>query len=680
MRAVAILGIALSLGGMQPFFKSAQASDIDPILSEIVVTGERQDASLRELAGNTSQLDSEEIDFVRYTHINEALARVPGVFIHRGSGQEHLTAIRSPVLTGGAGAGSFLYLEDGIPLRAAGFANVNGLFEAHGDVAERIEVVRGPGSALYGSNAVHGLINFITPEPVEGRLASVDLAGGSFGRYRLKTRLSQSIGKFGYFAGFSADKENGFRDETGFDQQKLTFRSDYKTGKTHLIALLHAQNLNQETGAFIRGADAFENRSLAKTNPNPEAFRDARSVRAAMRIERDLGSDDKLVVTPYVRWNDMDFLLHFLPSRALEESGHQSAGVQSTYYRNFEGGHEALVGVDVEVTDGFLKEIQSLPSFGSFPQGVHYDYEVVSTVVAPYIQLEYQVSTWLRASAGLRYEYTKYDYENLTDSNTVGRFQRPSDREDDFSNFLPKFGLVADVNENTVGYVNYSRGARAPQTSDLYRLQSRQSVGDIKSERLDSIEVGLRGSLWGAQYQVSGFYMKKRNFFFRDTDGFNVANGRTKHRGVEVELEVPLTDTLFLAGAATYARHTYDFDNTVSVNSTESIVRGDEVDTAPRLLSNARLGWAVSDELFAEFEWIRVGRYYTDASNQHDYDGHNLFNVRMDWAFCENAKAYAVITNLANSTYAERADFSFGTDRYFPGETRAFQLGVQAAL
>ena len=50
------------------------------------------------------------------------LNRAPGVHIHRGSGQEHLTAIRSPVLVGGAGAGSFLYLEDGIPMRAAGFA------------------------------------------------------------------------------------------------------------------------------------------------------------------------------------------------------------------------------------------------------------------------------------------------------------------------------------------------------------------------------------------------------------------------------------------------------------------------------------------------------------------------------------------------------------------------------
>jgi len=71
-------------------------------------------------------------------HPAEALNRSAGVNIHRGSGQEHLTAIRSPVLTGGAGAGSFLFLENGIPTRAAGFGNVNSLFESATEFADQV--------------------------------------------------------------------------------------------------------------------------------------------------------------------------------------------------------------------------------------------------------------------------------------------------------------------------------------------------------------------------------------------------------------------------------------------------------------------------------------------------------------------------------------------------------------
>ena len=78
-------------------------------------------------------------------------------------------AIRSPVLTGAGACGAFLVLEDGLPSRPAGFCNVNQLFELDFEQAGAIEVVRGPGSALYGSNALHGTINVLMPSPVTAR-------------------------------------------------------------------------------------------------------------------------------------------------------------------------------------------------------------------------------------------------------------------------------------------------------------------------------------------------------------------------------------------------------------------------------------------------------------------------------------------------------------------------------
>ena len=120
-------------------------------------------------AGNYSLIPRFEIQALGANHASEILNRRAGFNIQHGSGQEHLTAIRSPVLTGGAGAGSFLFLEDGVPLRAAGFGNVNGLFEAIGELANAIEATRGPGSALYGSNSVHGVVNFQSRAPERAR-------------------------------------------------------------------------------------------------------------------------------------------------------------------------------------------------------------------------------------------------------------------------------------------------------------------------------------------------------------------------------------------------------------------------------------------------------------------------------------------------------------------------------
>jgi outer membrane receptor for ferrienterochelin and colicin len=93
--------------------------------------------------GAFSVVTREEIAEVAANHPAEILNTVPGVNVQMNSGQELLVAIRSPVLPAGAGQGSFLILENGVPTRAAGFGNVNALFELHHETAAAIEVVRG---------------------------------------------------------------------------------------------------------------------------------------------------------------------------------------------------------------------------------------------------------------------------------------------------------------------------------------------------------------------------------------------------------------------------------------------------------------------------------------------------------------------------------------------------------
>ncbi len=117
----------------------------DTVLDEVVVTASKSETQLGATAASIGIVDDAQLRRIHHTHINEVLQRVPGVWISRGNGQEHLTAIRSPVLTGAGSCGAFVMAQDGISLRAPGFCNVNELFEATTELAERIEVIRGPG-------------------------------------------------------------------------------------------------------------------------------------------------------------------------------------------------------------------------------------------------------------------------------------------------------------------------------------------------------------------------------------------------------------------------------------------------------------------------------------------------------------------------------------------------------
>ena len=148
-------------------------------LEEVVVTATRSPVALASYAGSATRIEAGTVALVGATHSSELVNRAAGAMIQRGSGQESLTALRSPVLTGAGACGSVLVLEDGIPIRPVGSCNVNELFEVNFEQAAAIEVLRGPGSVLYGSSAVHGIINVIPPMPEEIPVFGAVVEGGS---------------------------------------------------------------------------------------------------------------------------------------------------------------------------------------------------------------------------------------------------------------------------------------------------------------------------------------------------------------------------------------------------------------------------------------------------------------------------------------------------------------------
>ncbi len=642
---------------------------------EIIVTATRSEMKAKEYAGSVSVLNQHQLEIISAVHPAEALNEIAGVNIHRNSGQEHLTAIRSPVLTGGAGAGSFLYLEDGVPLRSAGFSNVNGLFEGALELAGGVEVTKGPGSVLYGSNAVHGLINILSQTPTETSTYALDILGNDDGYVRLKTSMSGEALSGRYSLATSFTHDNGFRENSGFDQQKIQLRYDQQAGDWSLKTLATFQNLNQETAGFIKGVDAYKNRVLSLTNPNPEAFRDGKSIRLAVHLNKQINSQTNLSFIPYARWVDLTFRRHFVPGKALEDSGHKSIGLLAS----FEGTSKSIaytLGFDSEYTKGFLREFQPGPSVFSFIQGEHFDYEVNATVLSPYTQLRFNLGAKTKLNLGARADYTHYDYRNNINSGQFGRFIRIPDQKDDYLTISPKIGLVHVINNHITSYVRLARGSRAPQITDAYSLQINQAAGEIKPETIDSFELGLKGNINTVDFELTGFAMKKDNFFFRNANGFNVEDGKTEHIGVELSFNAPLTNILELSGSFTLANHTYAFSDIVT-SASSSIIEGKQIDTAPNTLGFMQLKVSPSEALNVFLKWQHMGDYFTDPGNTAKYTGHDIFTLRSTYKLGKNISIYGRVDNLFDTAYADRADFAFGSHRYFPGRLRTAFLGVK---
>ena len=654
----------------------------ESIIDEIVVTAAKHAQPVREVPSAISIIDEKQLGTIDHAHINEVLHRVSGVWISRGNGQEHLTAIRSPVLTGAGSCGAFLMLQDGVSLRAPGFCNVNELFEASTELASRIEVLKGPGSDIYGSNAMHGAVNVLTPSPVMG-IRRLRIEAGKDEYYRARLSLSTDTLR----ADFSDTTHGGFQTQSGFDQQKLLIKHQFQTYARDVITSVSFTNLNQETAGFIVGHQLYKDATAKKVNPTPEAYRDARSFRLLSEVRQLLGNGE-LLTRPYLRNVKMTFLQHFLPGQAIEENGHSSAGLQAVWTsKNWN------VGFEAEYTSGYLQETQPNTTTGSpflvatIPQGKHYDYNVNASLVGAFIQYQHQLAAELSIIAAARFQFTHYDYDNqMLDGRTRDdgtpctfggcRFNRPSDRKDTFSNWSPKLGFVHSANENFQFYGSLARGFRAPQATELYRLQNNQDISDIDSVELDSIEFGIRGNTSHLDYNISFFDMNKRNFIFRDTARQNVDGGETTHRGAELNLSFSFNDRVTTSLAMTWARHEYANNPALSVFP----LNDNEIDTAPSTIGSATIDWKLNKQFSLELEWVHVGEYFQDCENQHEYEGHDLLHLRGHWQLKDAIRLSARIMNLLDEAYAERADFAFGSDRYFVGTPISFFVGLNLEI
>ena len=155
----------------------------------------------------------------------------------------------------------------------------------------------------------------------------------------------------------------------------------------------------------------------------------------------------------------------------------------------------------------------------------------------------------------------------------------------------------------------------------------------------------------------------------RDSAGFNVSGGRTRHRGLEYEGDWSFAEDWAISAAGTLARHEYRF--TAAVEQGEQITTGNDIDTAPRDIHALRLrrGRGRSRR---ELEWQQVGPYWTNAANTARYGGHELVNLRLSGEPQDDWSLALRVTNLLDAAYADRADFAFGDYRYFPGRGRAY--------
>lgn len=658
------------------------------LLPDMVVSANREEVRRVEVPANVGVVTGEEIREARPHHPAEIVGRVPGVLVVDLGGEGHTVAMRQPINY----APVYAYLEDGIPIRSTGFFNHNALYEINIPEAERIEVFKGPATALYGSDAIGGVVNVLTRPPSQSSQLDLFAEAGSYGYGRVLGTASNTWGMQGLRADLNVTSFDGWRDGTSQARESGTLRHDWRLGEgSRLRTVLTTSWIDSpgDGGSDQSRAD-FDARSTV--NYTPIAFRKVEAVRLSSAWEHQRGPW-RYDVTGYARHNR----LQLLPSWQLTydpqvwDTKNRSLGVMAKVRRNLEPMRTSLIGgLDIDYSPGSRVVDEIFPvltdtAFTSYTLGARqYDYDVTFRGISPYVQAGATAWSRLHLSGGLRYDHVGYDYETRLPELQTGSHRRPASQSVSFDHLSPNLGVTWEFDQATNVFAAYRHGFRVPSEDQLFVQGSAINTTGLEPVRANSYETGLRFGVGNWLRGEGSVYRMDMNddilTFFNTTDFTSETSnaGECRHWGVEAGLGVRW-HAMRLDGSYSYNRHRYiEWMTATGVDFT-----GNEMESGPRHLGNVRASYAARRGS-GTIEWVHVGPYFMDADNLHTYGGHDVLNLHGAASMGAGFELVARLNNVADVRFANTASYNPFVpvelrERLLPGQPRSVMAGVQYA-
>jgi iron complex outermembrane receptor protein len=670
-----LLAVFVALVSSPPTMAEEPSSELD----EIVVTASRVGEKISDTPGTISLLDETEIDSVKYRNPDEILRRIPGIYSHNFGGESELSSIRIPTHFTNPYT---LLLIDGIPTSSYGSGSSGNFRELNSDNIARIEVVKGPASALYGSNAIGGVINIITKNPTPQPQAKIWTEVGTDQQWRSGLSGSVSSDSLGFNIDLSHNNSDNWRQHAQVDKKAANAKLQYiPVGQGLLTFKIDYLSFDNESPGSIKKDDfiadwqqsyhTFAYNKLEKVSPqlSYSHYFDKSEFKTTL-VLRDI-EQESIPNYGIRKQGPYQYVGQF------DKSDTQDIDGQLLYNKDFETFRsKIIVGLDAErgQTDSQQYDLavtydRATNKYIDYAnEGIDTDFDIVTKMYAPYLQYEFSPLSKFRLSIGGRYDDVTYEVDSKVDPSNSG--------DKNFSKFTSKIGAVYQILPYLNSYFNFSEGFVVPTTSQL--LTSSWANGDLEPEEAINYEVGIRSQFIGGKLNLDlvGYWMEiKDKIIAKEINAYRkeyVNTGETLQKGVEVAGSYSPLDALTLSLAYTYARNT--FEEYIPGNSDYS---GNYVPRSPKHRLNLRLNILPMDGLNIEFEADKMSSQYTDDANTEKYSRPSLFHFRIkyDW---DNWSFWSYIENITDEEYASYVSYSASdaTSTYYSGSPRTFYAGL----
>ncbi len=492
---------------------SAQAQrDTTATLRDVVVTGTRNATDVRHLPMTVSVIGREQLT---ERHLTSALPtvmqQVPSFFV---TGRSMMGYGVSTGAAGGinlrgisGGAGQMLVLIDGHPQYNGVYGHpISDSYQTM--MMERVEVLRGPASVLYGSNAMGGVMNIVTRGMAkDGSETNVSLGAGSYGTLKGEVSNRQKHGKFSSTVAAQYGRTDNHRPNMGFEQYGGYVKLGYDINE-HWNAYLDADVTHFNSsypGAVdspIYGADQWITRGVASVAVENHYDRTSGAFSVYSNFGRhkiDDGSADANNPTKrYFRSKDALTGVSWYQSAQLFTGNRLTVGID---YQHIYG--------NAYYTSKATGEVLDTPNKQS---GKSYRNEI-----AGYVDFRQDLLACLTFDAGIR-----LDHHSVTGSEWV-----------------PQVGVVYRPISTGEVKLMASKGFRNPTMREMYLYPP--SNEDLEPERLWNYELSWRQRLNGFKYGANIYYIKGDNMI-QTVNRRNVNTGEIENWGAEVEASYRIND------------------------------------------------------------------------------------------------------------------------------------------
>lgn len=632
---------------------AAEVYELNPVL----VTAQRSVTKDMETPAAIEILHADDLQKTGATSVQEALKFSTGIITH-GQGPRNISqgTMTSKAVIRGVEKGT-LVLVDGVPINQGGRYNLE---DIPVESIDRVEVVRGGGAVLYGSEANGGVINIIT----KGKRANMVKAG--FGNYGIQNyAASFQAGKLGFTATYD---HTGKIDHISAPTETTSKRSGAPRGLYYNIKRGEHANFNARydfnddlyvTHTYGRNSDHYVYKYTGIDN----------AANAGKEYKNVIHStEENLTALHYTKNN---FSVNAFYNRRDQETKNASAKINKKFPQNFDSSsisHDKTSYLDQTVGINF----QNRWNFhkGSFMLGYEFQRDMQDKTINKGTSV---TGNFYSRNAHSLFGQVAYDFTQATQANL--NFRQTSTEADDAGNkydkFTPEFVLMHHLDESTMVYGKVGQSFMLPTFTQLYGGGNIVGVPDLKPEKGMHYELGAKKSIGKNAYRVALYSYKIEDFIDADTKDWpevSYKNSDVKNTGIEIDWTRNQNENLSYRLGLTYS-HPQKQEGKIDKHGVET--KGEWHDYYGKLGFNAGIDYT-RGKLTTAFHISYLGDRTRDASPYASMKAQLFSDINFSYQANDNARFFLNIDNLFN-----RHDIISSSSSSFYNLGRNFMAGVE---